>query len=309
MRLVEPFPGGWVSDRDFDALLARHDYRALLRAGGTVKFCFQDTTKVPAHVGLWLLSLFNQLACVPRGRMELEFAPASPLLGYLDRNGWLALLDSRVLTTPERPNLSAADLHRGRAAGLVEVTALPPGAAFEQVRPLVPTLVDKLVQHYPPGRHRDRLERAVFTVVAELVQNVYLHSETMIAGYAMLQAYPNASRPRVQIAVSDSGVGIPNSLRAAVSPRLRSRSDAQLIIEACQKGLSRHGADSGRGCGLQRCAQLAAKYGASIVVRTPATRVMLRPLPDLTMLRALVETPGGLLAGTHYAMEFRIAQD
>ncbi len=53
--------------------------------------------------------------------------------------------------------------------------------------------------------------------------------------------YPNAIRPGVQIAVSDSGIGIPASLRAALPPRLRSRSDAQLIMEACQKGLSRHG--------------------------------------------------------------------
>jgi hypothetical protein len=54
------------------------------------------------------------------------------------------------------------------------------------------------------GRRRDAedLGGATFTVLAELIDNVFSHSETALDGYAALQVYPKGDS--LQVAVSDS---------------------------------------------------------------------------------------------------------
>src|SRR5262249_52299879 len=157
------------------------------------------------------------------------------------------------------PEVSRADAHRGGTPGLVEIAPLYPGAAGLDRQRIVGRVVDSLNDFYPTGQGQTRrLKNHVFTVLGELVDNVFSHSRTTLPGFVSLQAYDKRHQPRIQIAVSDSGIGIPASIRETQTSRVAARSDAELVIEAFVDGLSRHGSNTGRGCGLPQCAALAA---------------------------------------------------
>jgi hypothetical protein len=277
-----------------------------LKARGTVRVHFQADTKLHGGEGLRLLSWFNQLAALRRGRLELAFPPTSELFRYLDRNGWLALLDPAIQTSPPRPSVSNAEVYRGKAPGLVEIIALAPGSSVVERQGIVPHLVERLGAQYTDRRAAKRLKAAAFTVLGELIDNVFSHSQTVVPGYVMLQAYPNSARPRVQVAVSDSGIGVPASLRPGLPARLQPRSDAELLVEVFEQGLSRLGANAGRGCGLHRCAQLANEHQARIIVDVPGTHVSLQRATAATFLVATGGPVGYDLAGTHVCMELRL---
>jgi hypothetical protein len=120
------------------------------------------------------------------------------------------------------------------------------------------------------------LEGAAWTIFCELIDNVFSHSETPLDGYAALQAYQGGDR--LTVAVSDSGLGIMQTLRPslhATSPRMARLSDLELLVEVFGEGLSRHGAD--RGCGLKGSAAKAMKFKADLDVRLPHLRVLLTP--------------------------------
>ena len=58
------------------------------------------------------------------------------------------------------------------------------------------------------------LAGAAWTSFAELIDNIFSHSNTPLDGYAALQLYPNGNS--LQVAVSDSGLGIMSTLRPAL---------------------------------------------------------------------------------------------
>jgi hypothetical protein len=120
------------------------------------------------------------------------------------------------------------------------------------------------------------LENAAWTIFAELIDNVFSHSQTPLDGYAALQAYRGGNR--LAVAVSDSGLGIMQTLRPALesqSARLAGLPDLELLVEVFRQGLSRHGSD--RGCGLKGSAAKAMKFSAELDVRLPNQRVLLTP--------------------------------
>jgi anti-sigma regulatory factor (Ser/Thr protein kinase) len=300
-------PARWLTPQLFETVVARHRFAEHLAAGGDVSFEFPARAALPAQLGLWLLSFLNQLASIGGGRIRLEFAAPDGLFGYLDRNGFLQLLAPGIETVPSRPQVSGADQRRGQAVGLVEIAPLIPGTSGHDRQAIVGQLVDALIGFYPAGDRTERLKKHVFTVLGELVDNVFSHSRTHLPGYASLQAYDKMRRPRVQVAVSDSGLGIPASLRETLGQRIKGRTDAELVISAFREGLSRHGQNSGRGCGLLQCARLAADYGSTVYVRTPSAQVILRPAStDGRFLRADVRDDVGEFKGTHVCLEFRV---
>lgn len=298
-------PAAWLTPEHFETLLASAAYRDHLVLGGVLVFDFPSHAALPAGVGLTLLSFLNQLAAIGRGSVRLDFAGDNGLFGYLDRNGFLKLLSTEILTRPPRPSISTADLRRGKTIGLVEIAPLVPGTTGVARQRIVNQLVDALIGFYPANTQTARLRSHVFTVLAELVDNVFTHSQTPTPGYAILQAYDKRRRPRVQIAVSDSGLGIPASIREGLGDRVGRRTDADLIIDAFKDGLSRRGKAGGHGCGLPKCAQLAADYGSTLYVRTPSAQVVLHPaMGTRGFHQAEIRVPGGQLDGTHVCLEF-----
>lgn len=248
-----------------------------------------------------LLSLANQLVSTTR-RTRLRFEEGEVgTMGYLNRMGFFDCLDPRVNIEPERPFISGAALHRGGNRMLVEITRINKDVRDDEL----PTRLSDAVEKACASRADVKeLGGAVWTIFAELIQNVFDHSDTQLDGYAALQVYQGGNK--VSVAVSDSGRGIMDTLRPALRtefPKLADLSDTEVLVEVFRQGVSRHGTD--RGCGLKGCAAKAIKFAAMLDVRLPNQRVLLVPAKGINELNIAHCYEGlPLLWGTHIGFAF-----
>jgi hypothetical protein len=150
------------------------------------------------------------------------------------------------------------------------------------------------------------LEEAAWTIFCELIDNVFSHSKTPLDGYASLQVYPGGNR--LMVAVSDSGLGIMETLRPSLKsefPKFADLGDLQLLVEVFREGLSRHGRD--RGCGLKGSAAKAIKFKADLDVRLPTQRVLLTPAQGAYKANtAYCYDQLPLVWGTHIGFGFKL---
>jgi len=271
MECVITLPSHWVNAQKLEHALLRsgnphgsENFSVIVRLPNGCKLMIDATVR--------LLCLINQLEVTTK-RVRLEFGSDGDLIGYLDRMGFFDNLAASVEVLPGRPAYSAAMIHHGGNRGLVEIARINKDVRDD-------TLPSRLAEtaERSCGSRADAKELggAVWTIFAELVANVFDHSDTSLDGYAALQTYTGGNK--LSVAVSDSGLGIMRTLRPSLqaeSPRLAGLSDVDLLVEVFRQGLSRHGAD--RGCGLKGSAAKAMKYRAELDVRLPNQRVLLTP--------------------------------
>lgn len=260
--------------------------------------------KIMVDAGVRLLSLANQLDASSR-RVVLNFEEGlAGTMGYLNRLGFFDHLSPGVEVLPSRPDKSGAEMYRGTNTELVEIACINPRSR-EQI---LPTRLADTIEH-AMGDHPDRnaIGRAAFTIFGELIDNIFQHSSSQLDGFAALQVY-GGRRRKAMVVVSDSGLGLMETLRPALCteyPSLRGLSDANLLLETFRKGISRHG--QGRGCGLKQCAEQAIKYKSSVEVRLPQSRIQLTPglgRYELDTAECVDGLP--LLWGTHYCFTFQL---
>lgn len=297
MHCAVHFPATWINaDRLETALRASsgpHDPNTL-----EVTFHFPVGCKIMVDGAIRLLSLANQLvASTRRVHMNFEEGEAGTM-GYLNRMGFFDHLAGAADVAPGRPFYSAAELHRGSNSMLVEIARINKDARDDDL----PTRLTDAISHACSGREDvEELKGAAWTIFAELIDNIFAHSATQLDGYAALQVYSGGNR--LSVAVSDSGLGIMETLRPSLrveSPRLHNLSDLDLLVEVFRQGISRHGAD--RGCGLKGCAAKAIKFDAQLDVRLPNQRVLLKPARGAyEPNRAYCYEGLPLLWGTHIA--------
>ena len=253
--------------------------------------------------GLRLLCLFNQLDfSTHRVRLHFDEGHAG-VMGYLNRMGFFDHLSPRIEVFPDRPGFSGADVFGGMNTGLVEIQRINRDVRDND---LPSRLTNALMKACGKRPDASDLEGTVWTIFAELIDNIFSHSETRLDGYAALQVYPRGNM--LNVAVSDSGLGIMETLRPALkqeSPVLSRLSDLQLLVEIFRQGVSRHGAD--RGCGLKGSAAKAMKYKADLDVRLPYIRVLLRPgVQGYRSDTAYCYEQLPLIWGTHICFTFRL---
>jgi hypothetical protein len=294
------FPAQWVDASKFEAAL--RDSSGPHNAGSLdVNFEFPTNCKVMVDAAIRLLSLANQLTSTTR-RVRLNFEEGEAgTMGYLNRMGFFDHLADEIEVLPARPAYSAAAIHRGGNQALVEIARISKDHRDEGL----PTrLTDALMRSCRGRPDACELEGAAWTIFAELIDNVFAHSCTQLDGYAALQVYSGGNR--LSVAVSDSGLGIMQTLRPTLQnefPRLAALSDTDLIVAVFQQGLSRHGAD--RGCGLKGCAAKAIKFEARLDVRLPNQRVLLAPARGTYQPNMAYCYEGlPLIWGTHIAFAF-----
>jgi len=185
----------------------------------------------------------------------------------------LIIYQKIVEVKPRRPLISGIEIYGGTNTKLVEIARIDHKCRDNDL----PTrLTGALMQTCSNRYDAKEMEDATWTIFCELIDNIFSHSETQLNGYAALQSYQRGQRLRV--AVSDSGLGIMETLRPALkydSPTLYRLSDIDLLVEIFRQGISRHGAD--RGCGLKGSAAKAVKYNAELDVRLPNLRILLTP--------------------------------
>jgi hypothetical protein len=285
----------------------------ILRAGtppltndtSAVNFYIPRNCQLMTDAVVRLLSFLNQLDQETR-RVTIIFEETEEgVLPYLDRIGFFQSLSSRVAVLPERPSGSAAVRYGGRNPGVVEIQRIYRAQRDES---LPRRLTSAIATACEMRRDVAELEEAAWTIFAELIDNVFLHSETYLDGFAALQVYRRGGC--LKVAVSDSGRGILETLRPALMndmPKLATLRDVDLIVEVFRQGLSRHG--PGRGCGLKGCADKAIKFGAQLDVRLPRARVLLIPgSRGYTPNRAYCYSNLPVLWGTHICFTFNLTK-
>jgi hypothetical protein len=295
------FPARWVNAEVMEEALRAAENQP--HAAPSTQFSFPVGCRVMIDSAVRLLSLCNQLdACTRRVRLRFEEGDDGAM-GYLNRMGFFDALSRNIEVVPARPHVSGAEVHGGSNPRLVEIARI-----CHRVRDqsLPGRLSDALALGCGRRRDVEELGGAAFTVFAELIDNVFSHSETQLDGYAALQVY--AKGHSVLVAVSDSGLGIMRTLRPVLRteyPALADLPDTALLVEVFRQGLSRHGAD--RGCGLRGSAAKAIKYRADLDVRLPNTRVLLKPGKGVYVpARAYCAEQLPLIWGTHICFTFRL---
>ena len=295
-------PAIWVDGSALDQALAAcggaHESRS-----GDLTFRFPVGCKVMIDSAVRLLSLLNQLDnCTRRAVLEFDEGEAG-VMGYLDRMGFFDCLSPNVGVHPYRPAVSAADAYRGRNPGLVEIAAIGTQVRDQE---LPNRLTSVLVEACSDRQDVEALGGAAWLIFAELVDNIYSHSQTRLDGFAALQVYPRGNG--LKVAVSDSGLGIMATLRPSLQsqhPSLSRLSDLDLLVEIFREGVSRHG--SQRGCGLKGAAAKAVKFSAELEVRLPQIRVQLTPsLSGYRRSTARCFQGLPLIWGTHICFSFRL---
>lgn len=250
-----------------------------------------------------LLSLANQLNATTR-RVKLDFEEGEAgTMGYLNRMGFFDHLAPEIEVLPSRPTFSGAAAYRGTNSELVEIARINPKNRDQNLPTRLSKAVAASLHKHPDAQH---IEGAIWTVFAELIDNVFSHSSTVLDGYAAMQLYKRGHS--LQVVVSDSGTGIMHTLRPSLqsqAPSLAQVSDTDLLVEMFRQGISRHGPD--RGCGLKGCAEKAMKYKASLGVRLPQSRTTLVPAdgaykPNI----AYCHTDLPLIWGTHISFKFEL---
>jgi hypothetical protein len=296
------FPAQWIDASQFEWALRNscgpHDPNTY-----EVNFAFSSGCKVMVDAAIRLLSLVNQLTSTTR-RVRLDFEEGeSGTMGYLNRMGFFDHLADTIEVLPFRPSYSAAERHRGGNAALVEIARINKDARDEG---LMTRLTDALMQSCHARADAAELKGAAWTIFAELIDNIFSHSRTELDGYAALQVYSRGDR--LSVAVSDSGLGIMETLRPALNAEfsnLVGLSDTELLVEVFRQGLSRHGRD--RGCGLKGSAAKAIKFNATLDVRLPRQRVLLTPARGAYKANTADCYEGlPLVWGTHIAFGFRL---
>jgi len=268
-----------------------------------VHFRFPAGCKIMVDSATRLLSLLNQLDCSMR-RVRLDFEEGEAgTMGYLDRMGFFDHLSKGIEVLPARPAFSGAALYGGTNPGLVEIASISPKARDNELPSRLSDAIKGACNNRSDGKE---LADATWTIFAELIDNIFSHSSTILDGYAALQVYSKGQT--VKIAVSDSGLGIMDTLRPALKmecPGLERLSDIDLLVEIFRQGISRHGAD--RGCGLKGSAAKAMKYNGELDVRLPTVRVLLTPGKEgYKPNTAYCYTGLPLIWGTHICFTFKL---
>lgn len=295
-------PAKWVDATRLETALVRHGgaFEATSLTP-VIAFRFPVGCKVMIDAAVRLLSLLNQLEANDL-QVVLDFEEGETgAMGYLDRMGFFDCLSPKVDVHPYRPPYSAAEVFRGRNRGLVEIAEVGPHARDQDLPQRLTSALVEACSHRDDVRD---LGGAAWLIFAELVDNIYSHSRTRLDGFAALQVYPRGNG--LKVAVSDSGVGIMETLRPSLNsdyPSLSRLSDLDLLVEIFRQGVSRHGAH--RGCGLKGAAAKAVKFRAELDIRLPNIRVKLTPgvggyRPNTA--RCYGDLP--LILGTHICFTF-----
>jgi hypothetical protein len=211
------FPGQWINVSKFETALRQscgpHEPNTY-----EVAFEFPEGCKIMVDSAIRILSLANQLVSATK-RVRLDFQEGKAgTMGYLNRMGFFDHLAGEIEVLPERPAYSMAVLHRGGNAALVEIARINKAARDEELPNRLTEALMRSCKNRPDAKD---LEGAAWQIFCELIDNVFAHSKTQLDGYAALQVYPGGNK--LSVAVSDSGLGIMQTLRPALSteyPRL-----------------------------------------------------------------------------------------
>ena len=302
-RRIIRLPDRWFGGQELDSVLGGNP-SPFSKEVDAVEIQVPKSCALRIGVCIRLLSMANQLNAIGK-QVTISFEESQTgAMTYLDRMGFFDNLHENVRVLPDRPTITARSRLGGTNLGLVEIE---PIALNGYDRTLPRRLSDTAARMHTSNEVGRRLGDAVFTVFSELIGNVYEHSGTELIGFAALQSYTNSNT--IELAVSDSGVGILATLRPALQQRRHQYAqldDAELLYRVITEGVSRTG-DS-YGCGLWASATQALAFGAALEIRLPDCRMNFIPMKAGYDKGAIAEGAHRLphMEGTHVCFDFRL---
>src|SRR6266446_6443732 len=172
------FPTGWTNAEKLEKILLAHPSPHTCHEV-TFRFCPESKLMIDAAVRL--LSLLNQLDYCTR-RVVVSFDDGmTGVMGYLNRMGFFDHLAQGITIVPERPAYSGAAIYGGGNAGLVEIARINHRRRDPELPTRLATALSTACASRPDV---DGLSHAAWTVFAELIDNIFSHSETPLDGYA-----------------------------------------------------------------------------------------------------------------------------
>lgn len=246
------------------------------------------------------------------------------LVAYTDI--W-ALVALASLILPERPRTPPVD-HKGHGTAVRFAHALGLGALVGGTRPTLhdksrtvrltrvrtraeiePT-ADEMASLVISDTESYDMRLAIKYVLIELLRNVVQHSDDPLGAVAAAQTMGSAqrrTRPMIQLAVADAGIGIPRSLRRTHPHLLDDRQALERallphISGTFEEGLS--GSFENAGLGLYMISELARQTAGRLLIATAGATLVLQPgAAGSTAIPRFLEPQGIGFPGTLVAFE------
>jgi hypothetical protein len=300
-ELVVTFPEQWITAEKFEQALLRQTAPTSFESSTAITFRIPPFGKVMVEAAIRLLCLANQLAAEGVSViMEFE-GKQNDAMSWLNRANFFSVLSEQVHVLPHHPDSTVVQRYQGQSKNLVEFKSIGSSYDEQYVRSIPSQLADTLeavLEAYPD---RKSLGNATFAIFAELINNVYSHSQTVLDGFAALQVYPQGNK--VQIVVSDSGVGLLETLKPKLSRVLgRNLPDEDLLRLLFHRDLAW---SETRGIGLCGCAQKTLKYQGNVGLRLATYSITLQPSSgSYEKARVQYQPNLALIKGTHICFTF-----
>jgi hypothetical protein len=220
-----------------------------------------------------LLSLANQLVAQGQHIIFKFEGLCHKAMSYLNRANFFSCLSPQVCVKPERPNPLYAAHFQGHNQHLVEFK--PISSTDRDASLLIPSQFKNALKSATSTRSDcKQLCNTAYTLFGELIDNIYLHSQTKLDGFAALQVYPRGGK--VCVVVSDSGIGLLETLKPKLlTPSTQSLTDPEIIALLFNGNISWE--ENGGGAGLKSCADLAHRHGSTVNIRLQNCSVSLYP--------------------------------
>jgi hypothetical protein len=188
---------------------------------------------------------------------------------YLERMNFFRLFSGRVRTNVDVASLEERQRHN-------------PGTLQELINfhteQEIPGIIERISEILENQGYRLRERVAICSVLSEVCSNAAEHGASSFGAYAAVQAYHHiVSGPRrrgeeVLVAIADGGVGVRKTLSRNPKYAGHTTTDNDALRLALEMGVSGTG-EIGRGGGLALVAQIAARSGGSLSLRSGTGRV------------------------------------
>ncbi len=188
---------------------------------------------------------------------------------YLERMDFFRMFEGRLRTNVDVGSLEERERH-------------DPGTLQELVNfhseDEIPAIIHRISKILENQGYLLKERVAVCSTLSEICANAAEHGASSFGAYAAVQAYHHivsGSRRRgeeVIVAIADGGVGVRETLSRNPKYAEHTESDNDAIRHALEMGVSTTG-EVGRGGGLTLVAQIAARNGGSLSIRSGSGRI------------------------------------
>lgn len=295
----------WVDSLLFEAILIDSGFTDNTTSYiSDIYFIFSEKTKLLLDAMSLLLAISNQYANL-KINVHLDFIQSESLFGYLDRIGFIELLDSRVNVNSSK--LKKEELrsvkYKGNNKSLLELRHIDI-SFFDENLP-------RDLLYFFNKNTNGKYGKKAYTFISEIYENVRDHSESKILGFIGIQEYyKETDKHHIQTVISDNGIGIMGGLKPAIISgkytNLKQMSDIDIILEIFQNGRISRVDEDGRGLGLSRSNEILRNLNNSCICIRQKDFILKLTYRNGYVLKKDVKKNLFPLHGTHICIDIKV---